>query len=166
MKIKNNSELRVSLLLVVFVMHLPLLAQMNHTMSSDHSMITPEQIEWIDAPPSFPPGAKIALIDGDMREAGLFTVRAKLPPDYRIMPHWHQANEHVTVLSGSFYMGMNEFFDAKSAMEIPAGGFAVMNAGTRHFGFTKNEECIIQVHGVGPWTITYVNAGDDPRNKK
>jgi hypothetical protein len=106
------------------------------------------------------------MIDGDMREAGLFTVRAKFPPDYKIMPHWHQANEHVTVLQGSFYMGMSEMFDEKTAMEIPVGGFAVMNAGTRHFGFTKNVECIIQVHGVGPWTITYVKPEDDPRSKK
>lgn len=163
---KNNFKHGVNLLIVILGLTTSLRAQMNHTMPLDHSMITPEQIKWIDAPPSFPPGAKVAMIDGDMREAGLFTVRAKLPPDYKIMPHWHQANEHVTVLSGSFYMGMSDFFDEKTAMEIPAGGFAVMNAGSRHFGFTKNAECIIQVHGVGPWTITYVNTEDDPRSKK
>ena len=62
-------------------------------------------------------------------------------------------------------MGMGKKFDEKTAMEIPEGGFAVMNAGTLHYAFTKKES-VIQLHGMGPWGINYVNPADDPRNKE
>jgi len=132
---------------------------------ADHIMVMPADIKWVDAPPSLPPGAKAAVIEGDPKAVGLFTMRIKLPADYMIKPHWHPADEHITVIEGSFYMGVGEKFDEKAAKEIPTGGFAVMLTGTRHYAFSK-KECIIQLHGMGPWGINYVNPADDPRNKK
>ncbi|OFX56553.1 MAG: cupin [Bacteroidetes bacterium GWA2_30_7] len=128
-------------------------------------MVMPNDIKWVDAPPSLPPGAKAAVIEGDPKSTGLFTMRIKLPANYMIMPHSHPADEHITVIEGSFYMGLGEKFDEKKVKEIPLGGFAVMNKGTHHFAMTK-KECIIQLHGMGPWGIIYVNTADDPRNKK
>src|SRR5687767_9860013 len=121
-------------------------AQMND-MHADHIMVMPGDIKWVDAPPSLPPGAKVAVIEGDPKAAGLFTMRIKLPANYRIMPHWHPADEHVTVMEGFLYMGVGEKFDEKSAKEIPTGGFAMMNTSTRHYAFTK-EESIVQLHGM------------------
>lgn len=134
-------------------------------MPADHIMVMPDEITWADAPPSLPPGAKAAVIEGDFKAVGLFTMRLKLPANYMIKPHSHPADEHITVIEGSFYMGVGEKFDEEAAREIPAGGFAVMLTGTRHYAFSK-EGCIIQLHGIGPWGITYVNPADDPRNKK
>lgn len=134
-------------------------------MPTDHIMVMPGDIKWVDAPASLPPGAKVAVIEGDPKARGLFTMRVKLPANYTIKPHWHPADEHVTVIEGSFYMGLGEKFDEKAAKEIPTGGFAVMLTGTRHYAFSK-KECIIQLHGMGPWGIIYVNPADDPRNKK
>jgi quercetin dioxygenase-like cupin family protein len=131
----------------------------------DHIMVMPGEIKWIDAPPSLPPGAKVAVIEGDPKAVGLFTMRIKLPANYVIKPHSHPTDEHITVIEGSFYMGVGDKFDEKEAKEIPTGGFAVMLTGTRHYAFSKNES-IIQLHGMGPWGITYVNPADDPRNKK
>lgn len=139
-------------------------AQMTHT-STDHIMVMPGDIKWADAPPGLPPGAKVAVIEGDPGAAGLFTMRAKIPANYRILPHWHPADEHVTVLEGSCFMGVGERYDEKAARKMEEGAFAVMNVGTRHYFYTKNA-CIIQLHGMGPWGITYVNPEDDPRNKK
>lgn len=133
--------------------------------TTDHIMVMPTDIKWSDAPPSLPPGARVSVIEGDPSKEGLFTMRIKLPANYRIQPHSHPADEHITVIDGSFYMGMGEKFDEKTAREIPAGGFAVMNTGTRHYAFTKRE-AVIQLHGTGPWGINYVNPADDPRNKK
>src|SRR4051812_66796 len=104
-------------------------AQMDH----GHSMVIPEKILWMDAPPSFPPGAQITVLKGDMRKEESFIVRAKLPANYRIMPHWHPADEHITVIEGTFYMEIGDQFKENDVMEIPAGGLAVMNTGTRHF---------------------------------
>ncbi|MEJ7694398.1 cupin domain-containing protein [Daejeonella sp.] len=139
-------------------------AQMTH-MAADHIMVTPDNIKWVDGPPSLPAGAKMAVIEGSPAAAGLFTMRLKLPANYTVMPHSHPADEHVTVISGTFFMGLGETLDRSLGKGIPKGGFAVMMTGTRHYAFTKKES-IIQIHGMGPWGITYVNAADDPRNKK
>lgn len=131
---------------------------------SDHIMLVPTNLTWIDGPASLPKGAKSAVIEGDPAKTGPFTMRLILPANYKVPPHWHPGIEHVTVLSGSFHMGLGEVFDESKAAKLPIGGFAVMAIGTRHFAFTK-EETTIQLHGIGPWGITYVKPADDPRNK-
>ena len=127
-----------------------------------HLMVQPKQLEWKDAPPSLPPGAKAALIEGDPSKAGPFTLRLKFPKGYKVPPHTHPAVEHVTVLQGTFQMGLGEKWDDKAMQDLPVGGFAVMQVGTKHFAGCK-QGCIVQLHGVGPWGITYVNPADDPR---
>ena len=70
----------------------------------------------------------------------------------------------LTVLSGTFNMGTGDSFDRSKTQALNAGGFAVMPTQTRHFAWTATET-VIQVHGVGPWGLTYVNPTDDPRAK-
>jgi hypothetical protein len=130
----------------------------------DHSMLMPTDLIWNDGPASLPKGIMAAAMEGDPTKAGPFTMRLKLPANYKIPPHWHPGVEHVTVLSGSFYMGLGEVFDESKASMLPVGGFTLMAIGTRHFAFTK-EEATIQLHGLGPWGITYVNSADDPRSQ-
>jgi quercetin dioxygenase-like cupin family protein len=161
---KAKQKIAALILLGIFSVVTQVQAQ-DMKMPADHIMVMPNAIKWGDAPPSLPPGAKVAVLEGDPKAAGLFTMRIKIPANYRIMPHSHPADEHVTVIKGTFYMGLGEKFDKKTAKEIPTGGFAMMNTGTRHYAFTKGE-CIIQLHGMGPWGIIYVNPADDPRNKK
>ncbi len=131
---------------------------------STHVMLTPGALKWADGPPSLAAGSKAAVIEGDPRNAGLFTMRLKLPADYKIPPHWHPADEHVTVISGTFNVGLGDRFDASKGNALPVGSFAVMPAKTNHFAFTK-EETVIQLHGMGRWGITSVNPADDPRTK-
>jgi len=132
--------------------------------SHDHIMVVPKDLTWKDGPASLPKGVKSAVLEGDPTKEGPFTMRLKLPANYKVPPHWHPAIEHVTVVSGSFYMGLGEVFDEAKGTKLPVGGFAAMQIGTRHFAFTK-EEATIQLHGIGPWGINYVNPADDPRNK-
>ena len=131
----------------------------------DHIMMTEPELKWADAPPSLPPGAKLAVLEGDPAQPGPFTMRVKVPANYKVPPHWHPADEHVTVISGSFFMGLGDKFDKKVMKELTPGGFAVMVTGTRHFAMTKKES-VVQVHGIGPWGINYVNPADDPRQAK
>lgn len=129
----------------------------------DHLMVMPSELKWADVP-SLPPGAKIAVIEGPMNEAVPFTVRLKFPANYKVPAHWHPAIEHVTVITGTFNMGIGDKFDQSKTMPLTAGSVAIMQPKTMHFAWTK-EETIVQTHGMGPWGITYVNPADDPRKK-
>ena len=128
-----------------------------------HFMVMPADLKWVDLP-SLPTGAKIAVIEGPMNEAVPFTVRLKLPADYKVPAHWHPAIEHVTVISGTFNMGTGDKLDQSKTTPLLAGSVAIMQPKTNHFAWTK-EETIIQAHGVGPWAVNYVNPADDPRAK-
>lgn len=130
-----------------------------------HVMVTPGDLKWIDGPPSLPPGARMAAIEGDPSKPGAFTMRVQLPANYRIPAHWHPADEHVTVLSGTFHMGLGDRLDTARGKALPVGGFAVMPAKSNHFAWTT-EPTVIQLHGIGPWQINYLNSADDPRNTK
>lgn len=160
---KTMQKIAALILLCICSVVINARAQVHH--DPDHIMVMPKDIKWVDAPPGLPPGAKVAVLDGDPSMTGLFMMRAQMPANYKIKPHTHPADEHITVLKGVLYMGMGATYDEKSAVAIPVGGFAVMKVGTIHYAFTKGE-CIIQLHGLGPWGITYVNPADDPRTKK
>jgi len=128
-----------------------------------HVMTLPSELQWTDAPPSLPKGARWAVIEGDPSKPGPFTLRIQMPAKYKIPPHTHPAVEHVTVLSGELWMGSGEKLDEAAAKKLTPGGFAAMPAKYPHFAFTK-KKAEIQLHGVGPWGITYINPADDPRN--
>lgn len=133
-------------------------------MAPEHILKAPADIQWADAPPSLPAGAKIAILEGDPSKPGPFTMRIMVPANYHVPPHHHPADEHVTVLSGTFSLGMGETFDEKALTELPVGGFAMMRTGTRHFAWSR-DGAVVQLHGIGPWGLTYVNPQDDPRNR-
>src|SRR5215831_19535599 len=81
--------------------------------SMEASIHKPDGLKWQDGPPSLPPGAKIAVLEGDPAKEGPFVFRVKVPDGYRIPPHTHPKPERVTVISGSFHLGMGEKFDSK-----------------------------------------------------
>ena len=128
-----------------------------------HSMVTPDQLQWKDVP-ALGVGVKLALIEGPMNEAVPFIVRIKFPAGTKIPAHWHPAIEHVTVMSGTLNIGVGDKFDESQVMRFPPGSVTIMQPKTTHFGFF-NDETILQVHGVGPWEVNYVNPADDPRKK-
>jgi anti-sigma factor ChrR (cupin superfamily) len=131
-----------------------------------HVMVAASDVKWGPGPPSLPPGAQMAVLDGDPAIAGKpFVIRAKFPDGYRVPPHWHPADENVVVLSGSFSAGVGDKFDEGSMMALAPGGYAKMPKMTHHYAMSKGET-VIQVHGTGPFAVTYVNPTDDPRNKK
>ncbi len=129
-----------------------------------HISIFPSEIKWVDAP-SIGPGAKLAVLEGDIKQAEPFTMRLKLPPNFKVPVHTHPVFERVTVLSGTFYLGISETFDRAKAKAYPAGGVTMMPPGMPMFAYTTEEETVIQIHGTGPWGITYLNPAEDPRTK-
>ncbi len=128
----------------------------------EHTLLPAEEIEWGPGPPSIPEGAEAVVLFGDPGEEGLFALRLRLPADYAIPPHTHPQPEIVTVLSGTFHVGMGETADRDEAEPLPEGSFFAFPPGMAHYAFT-DEETVIQLNSVGPWSLTYVNPQDDAR---
>ena len=120
--------------------------------------------KWGPAPPSAPAGAQAAGIVGDPTKEGGYVLRLKLPAGYKVAPHVHPNDENVTVISGMFHFGVGEKFDESKAQAIKPGGYAQAPKGVPHFAWAS-VETVVQLHGVGPGGITYVNPTDDPRKK-
>jgi quercetin dioxygenase-like cupin family protein len=129
-----------------------------------HGMYTPDAIKWGDPPPFVPKGAKLAVLYGDPHKEGLFVIRVKLPANYRIAPHSHPTDEVVTVLSGTFLVGMGDKLAPASAKPFPAGSLIVAPAKANHFVLTK-QPTVIEISSMGPLAINYVNPADDPSKK-
>jgi uncharacterized RmlC-like cupin family protein len=137
----------------------PLLAQ-----QSGHVVAVPDTLKWVEPPVL--PGAMLAVVQGDPGKEGPFVYRLRMPANYKIAPHTHKASENVTVLSGEFHIGLGEKFDQGSGEELPAGGFVSVPPKHPHYAWAGRQETIVQVHGVGPTDLTFVNPADDPRLKK
>jgi hypothetical protein len=127
-----------------------------------HVALQPNELKWGAGPAALPAGAKAASLCGDPQQPGPFALRLRLPDGYKIPPHWHPADENVTVISGTFHLGEGDTFDKSKGKEFPSGGFTAMPAGMHHFAWVSGET-EIQLHGIGPWDIKYVNPSDDPR---
>lgn len=127
--------------------------------------ITPSDMNWVDAPPGLPPGAKIAVLEGDPTKPGPFTIRLKTPANYKLPAHGHTEGERITVISGTFNIGSGDKFDTAKGKTLPAGSFYFLPAKMKHFAWTDGE-VVVQISGNGPFDIDYINPTDDPRNKK
>ena len=113
--------------------------------------------------PVLPPGAEAAVLFGDPSKEGLFALRLKLPQGYSVPPHTHPVDEVVTVISGTFGLGMGETAD-QAGPALARSGFFALPPETAHYVFI-DEETVIQISTVGPWGLKYVNPEDDPRQK-
>jgi quercetin dioxygenase-like cupin family protein len=125
--------------------------------------ILPEDIDWRPFP-AFPPSARLAVIVGEPTRAGPYTVRVKLPSGEKLMPHRHPEDRVYTVISGVFYLGLGEQFDAEKLKAYPPGSVVVLPGDTWHFHWAKSGEYITQVTAIGPLGLEYKQAADDPRN--
>ena len=129
--------------------------------AAKHVVILPDDVKWEDMP-ALPPGAKGAVLEGDPTKEGFFTIRGKMPDGYKIPPHFHPNPERLTVLKGTFHLGMGDTFDKDAAKALPAGSYTSMPADMHHYAWSEGET-IVQISTMGPWAITYVNPSDDPR---
>jgi quercetin dioxygenase-like cupin family protein len=130
-----------------------------------HTILSGETLKWGPAPPALPAGAEAVVLAGDPATAGSqFTLRLKMPAGYKVAPHWHPSDEHLTVLQGALMVGMGDKVDESTMKSLTAGSFSVMPKEMRHY-VRATSATIIQVHGTGPFALTYVNPADDPRPK-
>jgi quercetin dioxygenase-like cupin family protein len=133
--------------------------------AEEYTAVMQKDIKWQDAP-SIGPGAKIAVIDGDPKSSGPFVMRLKVPPKTTIKVHTHPVTENVTVLSGALYFAASDKLDPKVAKAFGPGSYFSIGQGKPMFAYTKDKEAVVQLHGNGPWGITYAESKDSPAQKK
>jgi len=161
-------SLRLTIALAVLAVPTALTAQTRAAPAPTSQVIVANAatLAWAPGPPSLPSGAEFVLLEGNPAEAVPLTFRLRFPANYRIPPHFHSVIEHVTVLSGTLNVGMGEQATYTGGTALNAGSFAAMPAKMVHSAWAGPEGVTFQLHSVGPWSITYVNAADDPRTRK
>ena len=125
--------------------------------------IVPEDIDWKSFA-ALPPSVHLAVIVGQPSEPGTYMIRVKVPRGLKLMPHRHPEDRIYTVISGVFYIGLGDEFDADKLEAYPPGAVIVLPGNTSHFHWAKSGEYVAQVTAVGPLGLEYVNPKDDPRN--
>ena len=133
--------------------------------AAEYTAVMQKDIKWQDAP-SIGPGAKTAVIDGDPKSSGPFVMRLKIPAKTTIKLHTHPADENVTILSGTLYFAAGDKFDPKAAKAFGPGSYFSIGKGKPMFAYSKDSEVVAQLHGTGPWGITYLESKDEPAKKK
>jgi mannose-6-phosphate isomerase-like protein (cupin superfamily) len=81
-----------------------------------------------------------------------FVMRIRELPGTVVPPHTHPVDEHITVVSGTWYFAAGERFDSTALRELKAGTYAFAPAGTTMFGYSP-DGAVVQVHSVGPFHI-------------
>jgi quercetin dioxygenase-like cupin family protein len=125
--------------------------------------ILSEDIEWKPFA-AFPPSVRLAVVVGQPSEAGPYVIRVRVPHGVKLMPHKHPEDRIYTVISGVFYIGLGDEFDADKLQAYPPGAVIILPGNTSHFHWAKSGEYITQVSAIGPLGLEYVDSTDDPRN--
>lgn len=146
--------------IAVFAGTMPIAAQA----ADDAAFVNPKSIQWGDAPPVMPKGAKMAVLQGDPGKAGTFVARLQMPANYKIAPHWHTQDEDLTIISGTMYLAEGDKLATKHAHAMKAGAYHHLPGKTHHYAYTKGPT-VVQINGQGPFDITYINPADDPSKK-
>ena len=129
-----------------------------------HTVVSGDAVNWGPAPPSLPPGAQAASLLGSPAKEGPFVLRLKFPAGFIVPPHRHSKDEFVTVISGKFAIASGEKVDRASLKSLPPASFVHLPAGMPHYAWAE-AETVVQINGMGPFDVKYVDPKDDPRNK-
>lgn len=129
---------------------------------TEHRVIAADALQWGPTPPSLPKGSQVAVMAGDPGKSGLFVMFIKMPDGYAVPAHWHSQDELLTVLSGQLNAGAGDQLDRLLSQPVGPGGFVSMPAKMHHYAWASGET-VIQLTGIGPFDITYVDPKDDPR---
>lgn len=142
-----------------------LVGSLTHSAADDHVVAAADAVKWGPAPPSLPAGAEAAVLTGDPASDGPYVLRLKAPAGYTIPAHSHSRAEHITVLSGIFYIGMGDKLDRTKGEALSPGGFVALPGGMNHYAWVS-QDAVLQINAMGPFDIKYVDPADDPRSGK
>src|SRR5262244_2545151 len=125
----------------------------------------PEDLDWRPFA-AFPSSVRLAVVAGRPDQPGLYSIRVKVPGDVKLMPHRHPEHRIYTVISGVFYIGLGDEFNADKLEAYPPGAVIILHGNSPHFHWAKSGDYVTQVTAIGPLGIAYVDSHDDPRTKR
>jgi quercetin dioxygenase-like cupin family protein len=141
---------------VTTVFGLGAVAQEKKDGTTGHGIVRPADLKWTP----IIKGCELASVDGDMNAEGTpFVLRLRCAAGTKIPAHWHPTDERLTVVKGTFQVGIGEKFDTALLQSMNAGDFASMPKEVRHFALSKTAT-IVQVHATGPFKVNWVNPAE------
>jgi hypothetical protein len=153
-------KLMIGFILIVYLAGSPLAQAQEQSLA--YARVMPSDIKWSPLP-SMPKGAQMAVLHGSPAKPGLFTIRVKLPANFKLPVHSHPDERVRTIISGTYYSAIGDRVDSSKLMAFPPGTFSHVPPKVWQFAETKDEEVVFQITGVGPTGIDYLDAADDPR---
>jgi quercetin dioxygenase-like cupin family protein len=149
----------LQVLIVVILLAIPLRGA---AQAPEMRAIANNELQWADLDvPGFAAGMKLAAMIGDPAVADEpYTLRLKFPPEYRFPAHFHPKAENLTVISGTFLLGMGAQASEKLT-SYSAGDYILIPAEMPHYGGARGET-VIQLHGIGPFEIILAKPSTQP----
>ncbi len=132
--------------------------------AAHHTAVPADKVTWGPGPASLPAGAQIAVLLGSPAKEGPFVIRLKFPDGFVVPPHRHSKDEFLTVIAGRFGVGTGEKLDRSAVTPLPQASFVHLPAGMPHFAVASGET-VVQINGVGPFDVVYMDPKDDPRKQ-
>ena len=159
MKSRGGMVLGAAAIFAVLVVVLSLAGQTKKEAAApSHPIVHYSDLKWTPIMKN----TDFAVVSGDPNAAGgLYVIRIRCTDGTKIPPHWHPEDENVTVMKGTLLVGMGETYDETKLQTKNFGNFTTVPKEMRHFGFCKGDT-IVQVHGVGPFKVNWVNPADVP----
>ena len=114
----------------------------------------PAQLKWTTSPS----GSSQAILFGDPAKPGMYGVLTKWSPNHMSRPHSHPNDRFITVISGTWWVGTGSKYDPDSTKPVPAGSFVTHYGKQLHYDGAKDQECLLEIVGMGPATSTAAEA--------
>jgi quercetin dioxygenase-like cupin family protein len=146
---------RIAIVATVLVLALRTSAGMSAETSTQVKALSPPDIPWF-TPSYYTDGRQRAQLLGDSTKGGAWIDRVKIPSGSRIPAHTHPHDEVVTIIEGTWYLGIGEKFDETKLKAYPAGSFIIIPAQVPHFLATREGPVIVQVSGDGVFRSNYL----------
>ncbi len=142
-------------LISLFISNMTIASDIQENVPQDTLRFWPTKIDWKEAGANLPKGTEIAVLEGNPKKEGMFTLRLKTPKHMKLAVHRHPGPERVTILEGEIYVGFGDKFNKEVGTKFVPGSFYVNPGNENHYVFTKDKTAVVQITGMGPWKVIY-----------
>ena len=122
--------------------------------------LTPDELTWEE----LAPGLFVAVLEGDPSSEGFYILRARFAPGVFSAPHFHPNDRYVTVIQGTWWTGIGPVWDKENSVPLVPGSYMKHPGGAAHYDGSLGEEVIVEIKGMGPAPLIYVDEQGNPRD--